>query len=303
MAEQGVTVVIPTLNREAFTLVTVRDLLAQHHRPLEVFIVDQSTQRSSNLSSVAEQHPELVTYHHVRFRGSAKARNHGWQLARYSAVVFVDDDIRCGPDFVGEHLRALSTPGVGLVAGGIESQDRPADAGPPTGRFVRWTATPITGFGASAEFDVDHAQECNFSVWRFAAEKVGGIDEVFDVPTGLYEGLDLSLRIKRAGFRVLFNGRARLLHLAAPNGGNRVHQVEQYVWGLAHNRAVVIRRYLRWYHVPTAMARLALLGASYAAHYHAARALVTCIAGLHAGWHRASHAPIVSRHDTPGANL
>lgn len=267
MPEPGVTVVVPTVDREEFLLNTVADLIAQKHRPLEILIVDQSERTSPAMHSLAGAHATVVTYRRVPFRGSAKARNYGWQHARYDAVVFVDDDIRCGPDLVSEHLRSLLMRGVGLVAGGIDAPGERPDLGPPTGRFVAWTATPKTGFGSAGEFDIDHVQECNFSAWRHAFQKVGGIDEAFDVPAALYEGTDLSLRAKSAGFRVCFNGNARLLHLAAPRGGNRVFDTKRYVWGLAHNRAIVISRYLKWFHLPTAYVRLLLLAASYAVHY------------------------------------
>lgn len=275
---------VPTVDREEFLLNTVADLIAQKHRPLEILIVDQSERTSPAMQSLAGAHATVVTYRRVPFRGSAKARNYGWQHARYDAVVFVDDDIRCGPDLVSEHLRSLLMRGVGLVAGGIDAPGERPDLGPPTGRFVAWTATPKTGFGSAGEFDIDHVQECNFSAWRHALQKVGGIDEAFDVPAALYEGTDLSLRAKSAGFRVCFNGNARLLHLAAPRGGNRVFDTKRYVWGLAHNRSLIMRRHLAWFYLPTAVLRLGMLSISYAAHYKTPAVLASVLEGFIAGW-------------------
>jgi GT2 family glycosyltransferase len=301
MPEQGVTVVIPTVDREKFAIDTITDLIAQEYRPLEILVVDQSETSSSALLTVIDSHRDVVSYHHVPFRGSAKARNYGWQHAQYNAIVFVDDDIRCGPALVSEHLRTLRLPGVGLVAGGFDSHGGEPDTGPPTGRFVLWTATPRPGFASDGEFDIDHVQECNFSVWREVMRRVGGIDEAFDVPAALYEGTDFSLRVKRAGFRVYFNGKARLLHLAAPGGGNRVFNTARYVYGLAHNRAILIRRHISWFHSPTALLRLAMLCFSYAAHYRVPGALFTGLKGFVRGWRAAANAPHCTTYDSAGS--
>jgi len=166
-AETGVTVVVPTLNRGAVLLDCLRDLLVQDHRPLEILVVDQSDALDPELGALAQQEPELISLHKVDFRGLPAARNYGWRQARYDAVVFVDDDIRCGVALVREHLRTLQMPGVGVVAGGvIELKSKPGAETSRVGYFNRWTGLPERGFAASGEFEVDHAPGGNFSAWR-----------------------------------------------------------------------------------------------------------------------------------------
>jgi GT2 family glycosyltransferase len=154
----------------------------------------------------------------------------------------------------------------------------------------------MTGFEAEGEFDCDHASEGNFAVWKKSMVAVGGIDETFDVPAALYEGTDLSLRVKDAGLRVYFNGKARLIHLAAPSGGNRVLDMPAYFWGLARNRAILMRRYLRWFHQPVAVARLYLLALAYAVHYRRPQVLVALFTGYFAGWRAGGRAPYCTQH-------
>ena len=77
---------------------------------------------------------------------------------------------------------------------------------------------------------------------------MGGVDEGLSRGASLYEETDLCLRIQQAGYRVSFNGQARLTHLVAPGGGCRVDRVVEYVGAFAHNRGVMIRRHGRWYH-------------------------------------------------------
>ena len=288
---QGVTVIVPTLNRGAHVADCIRDLAAQDHRPLEILIVDQSPAPSGTLVGLASAHGDLISYHKVPFRGLPEARNYGAQCARYDAIIFVDDDIRCGPSLVQEHLRTLRLPGVGIVAGGIDEVHDHCGKRMRAGTFRRWTASPLRGFSSREEHDAQHAQGANFSVWRQVLAAAGGFDERLNVGAALYEELELCLRVRKAGFRVYFKGAARLTHLAAGDGGCRVKDLSSYVYGLAHNRAILIRRHVPVYFWPTAVARLALLVLSYAAHYRASKAIATGLQGFAQGW-RAAPLPV-----------
>lgn len=279
----GVTVVIPTLNRGGFLGDCLRDLLAQTHRPLEILVVDQSETVPEEVAELARANPDVVSYHRVTFRGLPEARNFGWQNARHDAIVFVDDDIRCAPNLVAEHWRALNLPNVGLVAGGITEPNRAREPSPPVGTFNTWTATPYRGFAAYIEGDVQHAQGCNWSVWKHVIAKAGGLDERLNVGAALYEELELCLRVRKLGYRVYFNGFARLVHLVAATGGCRVDQVQPYVKALAHNRTMLIARHIPWEKKPVALGRLLLTGASFTKNYREPLALKACVEGIRGG--------------------
>ncbi|OLE56105.1 MAG: hypothetical protein AUG74_20065, partial [Bacteroidetes bacterium 13_1_20CM_4_60_6] len=194
--------VVPTLNRNCVLIQSLEDLLAQEFRPLEILVVDQSDEPSQALAQLVSRHTEVIRWHRVPFRGLPAARNYGWQHARYDAVLYVDDDIRCGSKLVAEHVRALRLPRVGVVAGGIEQATRVEPASDSPGAFNTWTANPTRGFAATSEREVDHAAGGNFSVWRSLIEGLGGIDEMLQVGAALYEETDFCLRAKRAGYRV-----------------------------------------------------------------------------------------------------
>lgn len=283
----GVTVIVPTLNRGGFLADCLRDLIAQDYRPLEILVVDQSEAIPEPVRELVAAHPNLISYHTVLFRGLPPARNYGWQHARYDALVYVDDDVRCPPTLVREHLRALLLPNVGAVAGRIVEQGRSPAVNGNIGRFHYWTATPERTFHSMTEMEVDHVAGCNFSTWRSVAAQVGGFDEGLNIGAALYEETEYCLRIKEAGCRIVYNGQAHLEHLVAPSGGCRVEDVERYMWALAHNRTVLIRRYLRWFQKPTAYAELLRLGLAYAVRYRQERALISAIAGCTAA-HRST---------------
>lgn len=291
----GVTVVVPTLNRGPYLIDTLQDLLAQTHRPIEILVVDQSVEEVPALRNLVDAHADVISYRKVQFRGLPLARNYGWQHAKYEAIVFVDDDIRCGPELVSEHLRGLTQPGVGMVAGGIDEPTSSGQSRKP-GQFNPWTATPSRGFESTGEFRVSHVPGGNFSAWRSALQIAGGFDEALAAGAALYEETELCLRVAKGGFDILFRGSARLQHLAAGNGGCRVPDLQKYVRSLAHNRAIVIRRNLRWFQVPIACLRLLLIIISYAAHYRTFGIFRPGIAGFIGGLRAAEQPPICSQY-------
>jgi GT2 family glycosyltransferase len=289
---QGVTVIVPTLNRGSYLIDTLHDLLAQEYRPLEILVVDQSRDEAPALLDLVLGHADLISYHKVPFCGLPLARNYGWQQAKYEAIVFVDDDIRCGSSLVSEHLRGLARPGIGMVAGGIDESISSQAVNAESGQFDSWTASPMRNFAANGECFVQHVAGCNFSAWRSVLQAVGGFDEALAIGAALYEETELCLRVRKCGFDIYFNGSARLRHLAAGNGGCRVPDLPEYMTSLAHNRAIMIGRHLRWFQIPVAYLRLFLLFISYAAHYHTLRVFRPGIAGFLKGARTAKQPPV-----------
>ena len=288
--------IVPTLNRGRYLVDTIHDLLAQEHRPVEILIVDQSSEETPAVHELVLRYHDRVSYHKVQFRGLPLARNYGWQKAKYEAIIFVDDDIRCGPSLVSEHLRGLAQSNVGMVAGGIDEHISSGEQSRAPGRFNPWTATPVRSFGASGECFVQHVAGCNFSAWRSVLQAAGGFDEALATGAALYEETELCLRVQKLGLYISFNGSARLQHLAAGNGGCRVPDLPKYIASLAHNRAILIGRNLRWFQVPVACLRLLLLFVSYAAHYRTLSVFGPGLAGFTSGLQDAKQAPICSQY-------
>ena len=284
-AVPGASVVVATLNRGPYLVQTLEDLLRQRYRPLEILVVDQSAAPDPRVMELVAANSELISYHQVSFTGLPLARNFGWQKAKYPHVIFVDDDVRCGPDLVAEHVGSLGDPSVGVVAGGVDELTN--DRSGVVGGFNPWLVGPVGTFGAVGEFDASSAKGCNFSTRVTVLRELGGIDELLNVGAALHEETEFCLRARAAGYRVRFNGRARLVHLAAPSGGCRVKEPRLYVRALFHNRGVLMRRHLRPYHCPSAAARLLWLTAAFARANRdlgvVSAALQGCVEGLRKG--------------------
>jgi GT2 family glycosyltransferase len=279
----GVTVIIPTYNREPISVHAVEDLLRQDYAPLEVLIVDQSADPVL-LPALAAEHPDVITYCRPTFRGITFARNFGWQHARHGTLIYIDDDVRCPADFVRRHVDALSDSGTSIVAGGVDEPARADEYVDRVGYFHVPTARTSGGWNSTAPQFVDHALGANFSIKRSVFDDAGGFDEQLDVGASVYEETEFFLHARSRGHLVFFEPRARLTHLVASGGGTRQRDRAAYTNGIAHNRALVIRRYTPPRHWPRAAAAVTRMIWSRSRRGRAPRVLIAGVAGAVRGF-------------------
>lgn len=264
---QGISVIIPTLNRTDFLVNTLKDLVVQECAfPFEIIIVDQSKEPDIDVINFVSDY-SFVKYHHITFfKGLPEARNFGWQKANFNFILFLDDDIHCNKNLLLEHFQILQQEKVGVVAGGIievhkENQEC------KVGDFNFWKATPLRGFHKQGTFEVLHGGGGNFSTKKEVLLKVNGIDENLTKGAALYEETDFCLRVKNAGYKIMFHSKASVNHLAAETGGCRVDEIEKYIYSLVRNRSLIIQRHLKFRYKISAHLYLLKLVLAYAVSY------------------------------------
>ncbi|HKJ95802.1 MAG TPA: glycosyltransferase family A protein [Gammaproteobacteria bacterium] len=126
----GVSVVIPTLDRADVLLDTVGDLTRQDFSEYELIIVDQSEAPAEAVVGFLRTQAVTARYFKADFKGLPAARNFGWRHARYDVVLYVDDDIRTDESLVRAHYEAHVRTGAALVAGGVyDAKDGPDQGG------------------------------------------------------------------------------------------------------------------------------------------------------------------------------
>lgn len=279
----GFSVIIPTLERTSFLLDTLSDLQQQQASfPFEIIIVDQSAKADTAVMRIAGGDDRLRYVHIDFFKGLPQARNYGASVARYEYLLFLDDDIRCKPDLLEQHYRALAQPDIGLVAGGI-TEAFLHNKNQPVGRFNKWTATPTRGFHQDLRGAVDHAGGGNFSVRSQVYQKATGVDELLTKGAALYEETDFCLRVKEQGYDIWFEYGAHVTHLAADTGGCRVPDIERYMFSLCRNRSLIISRHLKWYARPVAHLYLLKMVVAYGIQYKKATLFASWVKGVREG--------------------
>lgn len=263
----GFSVIIPTLARTTFVINTLKDLAQQEFKhPFEIIVVDQSQQRDDAVVAFAKAY-SYINYHFItHFKGLPEARNYGVSVSKYDYILFLDDDINCGPNLLHEHFESLNTKKVGIVAGGITERFN-GNIDCEVGKFVKYSASPLRGFHKDVEKEVDHAGGGNFSIKKSIFKEVGGVDEHLTKGAALYEETDLCIRVIKAGHLIVYNYKAHMYHLAAETGGCREPDIHRYIFALSRNRSVIIKRYLPWYYRLTANLYLLKLVLAYSRGY------------------------------------
>lgn len=208
------TIVIPTLGRPEL-LGRVLDRLEASTAPpgsFTVLVVADAAERAlERLDRAMGLRPFRTRRLQGAKPGASAARNLGWRSATTPLVLFLDDDILPEPALVAEHLdwhRRHPSPEVGVLG-----YVRWADELRVT-PFMRWLEHGIQfnypGIRGS-EADWGWFYTANASVKRQIVERAGGFEED-RLPFG-YEDLDLALRMRDFGFRLLYNRAAVAEHL------------------------------------------------------------------------------------------
>lgn len=239
-ADLGVTVVIATLSRPDELTKCLECLARQSTRPLEVIVVDTSRDDESR---------QVVT----RYRGVSYLRNDsgigslplsrqiGLSAARGEIVAYLDDDAYADPDWL-EKLASEYGEGVGGVGGQARNGQPGELAVRPegVGRLDRWGR--VIGNFASvtpAPVEVDHLIGCNMSFRKEALLQAGGIPDWPAGVSSLREDLWLSLRVRGAGWRLIYAPLAGVHHVGAPQVVGRRFDT-RYVLAGARNHVFVL---------------------------------------------------------------
>lgn len=280
----GVSVIIPTINRAEVLIDTINDILQQNFDNFEIIVVDQSDQINNEALQLLAESTVPHRYFKAKFKGLPQARNFGAQKASKDILLYIDDDIRCDTNLVQNHYDAHLKTGAQLIAGGITELKGDSLSKDKPGSFRKWTGTAIRNYSSKQPGWCSHAPGGNFSVLKSTFQDIRGIDEALSTGAALYEESEFALRLKKAGFKAWFEPKAHLTHLAAPMGGCRVpNDWPKYMYGLGHNRAILVFRHLAPIYWPTSLIRTLLLGVSYSRLDKSPRPFLLTLKGLNEG--------------------
>jgi N-acetylglucosaminyl-diphospho-decaprenol L-rhamnosyltransferase len=206
------TVVIPTLNARNLLAEALEHLEAQTVEHDVVVVDNASTDGTSEL--LAERFPRVRAMRIEENVGFGRAVNRGAAVVETDAIVLINNDVLCEPDFLERLLEPLADETVSMVAGILLQHDRPGlvdSAGIELDTSLRsWDSLwnrpvaeladapePVGPCGGAAAFRSE------------AFRDVGGFDESF---FAYWEDVDLALRMRLAGHRCVRADRARALH-------------------------------------------------------------------------------------------
>ena len=220
LGKPTVSLVIPTMKRQAYSQLLLNDHKNQTYLIKEAIIVDATPEQERDAKYYRnEDFPFEVIVKWQSTKGSCRARNEAINLCSGDYIIFADDDIRIQTDFVENHIKLLQTYNAAACNGlDIMAENVHQDLTDLTDRLrkidnSRWKV------GVSSNFS--NANSC---VRRDVVNELIGNDINFD--GGYGEDADFGFSILKKGYMLLHNPFSPNLHLKPPLGGYRWWGVE-----------------------------------------------------------------------------
>ena len=242
--------IIPTLERKEVVFNLACQLLTQAYENFEIIIIDQSRKENELIKKLAVGSGDKVRYYRLEKEGTCLAKNYGLKKARGEFIIFLDDDVEIeDKDFIKHHIANYLDPAVGGVGGKVIDKNLKLnkEQGGPVCRVSK-TGRVFPSTDSDEKQEINAPRGGNVSYRREILAAVGGFDERF-IGNAMREETDLSLRVFRAGHKIIFEPKAVLVHLALKRGGSRKKDRLDWYFDFFHNEMFFFlkhfpRRYL-----------------------------------------------------------
>lgn len=258
--------IVLSWNGREDTLRCLESLRSSEHPGLRIVCVDNHSSDGSQ-DAVRERFPEVelieaganLGYSGGNNLGIRHALEHG---ARWIALV--NNDATVAPDFIeGFQRAARERPRAGILAGKVYFADRPSTiwfAGQRVSELLGYSGRPHgygreDGPGYRQVVSTGRAVGALMAISREAVEAAGLLDdELF----AYVEDVDWALRVREAGFEIVFAPDARAWHSVSASTGGEKGSTHTLYYGV-RNTVTVLERRRPLGAIGTALRRAAIL--------------------------------------------
>jgi GT2 family glycosyltransferase len=228
-------VIVCTYNREASLCDVLSDLLAQDFDDFETIVVDQTVAHAPATAEFFARHQGRLRHLRIAEPNLSAARNIGAEAARGDILVYVDDDLRLQPDFLGELAAFFRDESVCVMGPRVVPEPYEPSWEPDYPRLR----------GGTSPTDPRRVPYCIgacLAVRRSAARDIGGFDELM----GRYhrnaavDDIEFTRRLDRAGHHLWYVPALTVRHMSGVEGGceNRTgpdaFDMERHARGVAY---------------------------------------------------------------------
>ncbi|MEO7446794.1 MAG: glycosyltransferase family 2 protein [Humibacillus sp.] len=204
-----VSVIFPTYNRRDVVQRTLEHLLRQDHPHdrFEIIVADNSSDSTPDMvRELAESADVRIVLQASDERLPAVKRNHALRSAEGELVVFMNDDVWVGPDFLSRHVTAHAAQADPVAVLGLVEQSGQM----PQTAFTEWYQPFAYGEIADrggAEVSYRYHWSMNLSLPKAVMLERNLVFHEDWSEIG-HEDIELGYRWTRAGYRVVFEPRA-----------------------------------------------------------------------------------------------
>lgn len=268
-------IILVNWNGRAVTLDCLASLRRVKHPSFRVLVVDNASTDGS-AAAIRAEYPEVEVLEmpaNLRFAGGNNAGIRHALARGAGRIVLLNNDTTVAPDFLTRlEERLAADPGAGVAAPKIYYHAEPDRLWFAGGEISFWTGTMRhTGIRErdTGRWDVpreiDYATGCCLLTTPAVLERAGLLDEGFFIYA---EDADWSLRVRRSGYRVLYEPRARVWHKVSVTSGGHLSGFKLRHKFLSNFR--FFARHAAWYHWLTFPWMNILVNAAAAVRYLAA---------------------------------
>jgi len=201
-----VSVAVPTIGRTTYLEDCLDAISKQSYKPLEILVIHDG----SNINSVKQIVGSVgATYLRGPGKGVVEAYNVALRESKGDIIAFTDDDAIPEPRWL-EKIVTLYSDRVGGVGGTVRGKETNQSHLVTT--RIRSTGE-FTGWKEVTEImEVDHIRGANMSFAKDAVRVTGSFDRNFGGDGYMFES-DYCIRMKKKGYRILFNPNAIVSHM------------------------------------------------------------------------------------------
>jgi GT2 family glycosyltransferase len=242
--------IVLSWNGREDTLHCLESLSRAEHSELGIVCVDNGSDDGSQ-QAVREHFPHVTLIEAGANLGYSGGNNIGIRHAlEHGArwIALVNNDATVAPDFVaGFEAAASERPGAGILAGKVYFADRPSTiwfAGQRVSELLGYSGRP-RGYGRedAPRYErvvaTDRAVGALLAISREAIDAAGLLDdELF----AYVEDVDWALRVRDAGFEIVFAPQARAWHSVSASTGGEKASTHTLYYGVRNTVTVLERR-------------------------------------------------------------
>ncbi len=207
-----VSLIIPTHNRrdELAELLSCLEKQTLPRNQFEIIVVDDGSDDDTLtcLKNLVNKGKNNLYFFYQKNMGPGAARNQAMLMARAPVFAFTDTDCRPFPSWLEELLRMFSEKDVGAVGGAEEIQA--GDSALMHAIHFCMTSSFTTGGmrgKKGRKLARYYPRTFNMAISRKAFRETGGFKPLYHG-----EDIELSFRIKKAGFNICYNEDAKVYH-------------------------------------------------------------------------------------------
>jgi GT2 family glycosyltransferase len=244
-----VSIIIPTYKRNEMLCKTLSNIISFEHQYHELLVVDQTKEHEPETRRYLDDlvARNKIKYLYVELPNLPNARNVGIKEANGDIMLFFDDDVAINEHTIPSHIGGFSREDIGCVTGKVQIQNI-KEAGNKVLEnrgtfkkrlknlfffFLRKRASYVGRLGVLSNFSgnktlpADSCIGCNMSFRREVFTQCGYFDANYS-GNAVREDTDMSVRLRRGGYRIMYVPGASVIHYMDNAGGTRTDTNEAY---------------------------------------------------------------------------